>query len=178
MQCNTKFKKIYLLISEKLLEMMQFQAGGYQVTNENMCIVFRNRRWLVNIRRKDLANKSVVYRWKNLYVYSDHFTRECFMNDSRSRLTVHAVPTVFTFQSANATPRKPPTQRNAPPCNEKVPPCNDSASTSRSLIEHSYCVTQPETTATASKDTGHLHDSIVSVSVTVAFASPLLINQM
>ena len=50
---------------------------------------------LINPKRKDLDNTTNEYRSKYLFVCGKHFTRECFMNDDRNKLTHFAAPTLF-----------------------------------------------------------------------------------
>ena len=140
----------------------------------------RNKRWLINIRRKDLDGTTAEYRNKNVRVCSEHFTRECFMNDKRQQLTWTAVPTLFSYETKQVKSRPPPTPREPPTLKRSISMVS-LPSTSRSEIEHSY-VKKPSTTASttgsttalttasttppSTDDKDHLHDSLVSVSIT------------
>lgn len=77
--------------------------------------VFRNKRWLINIKRADLDKTSVDYRNKNIYVCAEHFTPDCFMNKNRNKLIWNAIPTIFNFgqtQSKTHKERKLPKRRD------------------------------------------------------------------
>ena len=43
-------------------------------------------RWLISMKRIDIDKTTVEYQHKTLHVCEDHFTRDCFLNDLRSRL--------------------------------------------------------------------------------------------
>ena len=64
-----------------------------------LAIYCRSKRWVINLRRDDLANRSPEYLYKNCTVCSEHFEPIMFMNDLRNRFYSHAIPTIVNFSN-------------------------------------------------------------------------------
>ena len=124
-------------------------------------------KWLMSMKRKDIDKTTVEYRHKTLRVCDDHFTRDCFMNDTRSRLTWTAVPTLFNFKGGSQTQsgRAPPIRRQPSPL-EKIRKVEHlPASNALCSFDHSYCSSAESTVTAATTNDDVLRDCPIDVCI-------------
>ena len=68
-----------------------------------LAIDCRSKRWVINLRRDDLVNRSPEYLYKNCTVCSEHFEPIMFMHDIRNRLYSHSIPTIVNVSNPPKT---------------------------------------------------------------------------
>ena len=82
------------------------------------CILHRSKRWVLNLRRKDLMQQSEGYLYKNCVVCAEHFEDTKFMNiQERNKLIWCAIPTLVSVPNPPplaTVKRKPPKTRQPP----------------------------------------------------------------
>lgn len=88
------------------------------------CLVFRCKKWVVNLRRDDLHGKSPEALYKNNVVCALHFEDSQFMNPFERNKLIHcAVPSLFDIPNPpkKVTPSRPPPKKRQPPDTHQPP---------------------------------------------------------
>jgi hypothetical protein len=75
--------------------MNEFNKAFYNILVFFLVFACRCKRWVINIRRADLDNKSAEDLHKNYFLCAYHFEDSQFLNGFRNRLKWNAVPTLF-----------------------------------------------------------------------------------